>query len=377
MMLRTVSMKLILTKEGTIRLESLREEYARACNMIVPEVIAGRCWNRVALHKSVYSMLRANTKLGSQMVCNAIFSVCKAYQAQKELGRIQIDKPIPKIAFNKASVHFDKRTYTLTKSGQVSLYTLDGRIKASLSLGAHQRQWLEKGVPKEAELIYRKGNWYFNLVLEVPDVLKKETGIIIGIDVGENNIAAASTGKIYGGKQLREDRDRYLAQRRRLQSNGTQSAKQRLCKVSGREARHVEHVNHQISKSIIEEANNMGASVIALEDLTHIRDNIRGGRRIRSRLHRWPFCQLQSFIAYKAEASGISVCFVHPAYTSVTCANCLSMGERKKHQFKCSNCGLLAHADCNSSQNLARIVGSADPTRARVNWPNVGTMCVP
>ena len=376
-MLRTVPIKLILTKKETDRLMSLRQEYARACNMIVPEVITSRCWNRVALHKSVYSTLRSTTKLGSQMVCNAIFSVCKAYQAQKELGRIQIDKPVPKIAFNQASVHFDKRTYTLTKSGQVSLYTLDGRIKASLTLGAHQRRWLEKGVPKEAELIFRKGNWYFNLVLEVPDVLKKETGIIIGIDVGENNIAATSTGKIYGGKQLREDRDRYLAQRRRLQSNGTQSAKQRLCKVSGREARHVEHINHQISKSIIQEAENVGASVIALEDLTHIRDNIRGGRRVKSRLHRWPFRQLQNFIAYKAEASGISVCFVHPAYTSVTCADCLSMGERKKHQFKCSNCGLLAHADCNSSRNLARIVGSADPTRARVNWPNVGAICVP
>lgn len=374
-MLRTVSMKLILTREASDRLELLRQEYAKACNMIVPEVIENRCWNRVALHKSVYSMLRAATKLGSQMTCNAIFSVCKAYQAQKKLKKIQESKPMPKVTFNKASVHFDKKTYTLTKSGQISLYTLEGRIKACLSFGAHQRQWLEKGASKEAELIFRNGNWYFNLVVEVPDVLKKETGVIIGIDVGENNIAATSTGKIYGGKQLREHRDRYLAQRRRLQSNGTQSAKQRLRKVSGREARHVEHINHQISKSIIEEVKNAGASTIALEDLTHIRDNIRGGKRIRSRLHRWPFRQLQGFIVYKAEALGISVCFVNPAYTSITCAGCLSMGGREKHQFKCSNCGLLAHADCNASRNLARIVGSADSARARVNGPNVGTLC--
>lgn len=376
-MLRTISFKLLLLNEEKDRLSALRQEYAKACNLIVPEVINNRCWNRVALHKLVYCMLRDTTKLGSQMVCNAIFSVCKAYLAQKSLRKIQKDKPVPKINFNQTSIHFDKRTYTLTKSGQVSLYTLEGRIKASLSFGDHQRQWLEKGIPKEAELICRKGNWYFNLVVEVPDVLKQETGIIIGVDVGENNIAATSTGKIYSGKQLREDRDRYLAKRRRLQSNGTQSAKQLLCKVSGKEARHVEHINHQISKSIIEEAKQKGASSIALEDLTYIRDHIRGGRRIKSRLHRWSFRQLQDFIAYKAQAAGISVCFVHPAYTSVTCAHCLSMGERKKHQFKCSNCGLLAHADCNSSQNLARIAGSADPARARVNWPNVGTFCVP
>ena len=224
-MLRTVSMKLILISEGIARLESLQHEYAGACNSIVPEVIKSRCWNRVALHKSVYCMLRETTRLGSQMTCNAIFSVCKAYQAQKELGKIQKDKSVPKITFNQASVHFDKRTYSLTKSGQISLYTMEGRIKASLSLGAYQQKWLEKGLPKEAELIFRNGNWYFNLVLEIPETPKKEIGIIIGIDVGENNIAATSTGKIYSGKQLREDRDRYLAQRRRLQFNGKQSAK--------------------------------------------------------------------------------------------------------------------------------------------------------
>jgi putative transposase len=222
-----------------------------------------------------------------------------------------------------------------------------------------------------------KEKWSFNLVLEFPDVAKKEKGTVIGIDVGENNIAAMSTGKIYGGQQLRDNRDRYLAQRRRLQSNGSQSAKQLLCKVSGREARHVEHVNHQISKEIVEDARKAGASVIVLEDLTNIRENIRARKRERSRLHRWPFRQLQSFIVYKAEAMGITIHYAHPAYTSVTCSKCLSIGERKKHRFSCPHCGLLAHADCNASRNLARIVESADFTRARVNWPNVGTFGAP
>lgn len=376
-MLRTASIKLSISKEEASHLKSLQKEYAAACNLIVPVVIEHRCWNRVALHNLIYDQLRSTTRLGSQMVCNAIFSVCKAYQAQNELGKIQKDAPIPNITFNKGSVHFDKRTYSLTKAGKLSLYTLSGRIKVSLIIGNHQKKLLGQGTPKEAELIFRNGNWYFNLVLELTDPVKKDTGIIIGVDIGENNIAAISTGKIFGGKKLKEDRDRYLARRRRLQSNGTQSAKQLLCKVSGKEARHVEHVNHQISKAIVEEAKNAGASLIILEELKNIRENIRAGKRVRSRLHRWPFRQLQGFIAYKAGAFGITVQYVNPAYTSVTCAKCLSMGERKKHQFKCSNCGLLAHADCNSSLNLARIVESADSTRAKVNWPNVDTCCVP
>jgi len=377
-MLRTISIKLVLSKEKASLLKSLQKEYAAACNLIVPEVIKDRCWNRVALHNLVYNHLRTTTKLGSQMVCNAIFSVCKAYRAQNELGKIKKDCPLPNIIFNKRSVHFDKRTYSLTKNSQLSLYTLEGRIKVSYRIGNYQRRLLEQGIPKEAELICREGNWYFNLVLELPETPKKETGVIIGVDVGENNIAATSTGKIYGGQKLREDRDRYLAQRRRLQSNGTQSAKQLLCKVSGKEARHVEHVNHNISKAIVEDAKKAGASVIVLEDLTNIRENIRAAKRIASRLHRWPFRQLQSYISYKAEAAGITIRYENPAYTSVMCSQCLLMGERKKHQFKCSNCGLLAHADCNASRNLARIVESADSTRVRVNWPNVGAIyCIP
>jgi putative transposase len=198
----------------------------------------------------------------------------------------------------------------------------------------------------------------------------------MGVDVGENNLAATSTGKIFGGAQLRYKRDCFLAHRRRLQSNGTQSSKQKLCKVSGREARHVKHVNHEISKAIIAEAQLIGASLIVLEDLTNIRERIRAKKRERSRLHRWPFRQLQQFVAYKAENAGIEVMYVDPAYTSITCSNCQGLGERRKHQFRCS-CGLLAHADCNASRNLARIAVSADIARAKVSWPNVDTICVP
>jgi IS605 OrfB family transposase len=310
------------------------------------------------------------------MICNAIFAVCKAYKAQQVLGKIVKDEPLPQLVFRKSSVHFDKRTYTLTKCGQLSLYTLAGRIQAPFTMGDYQRKLFEQGAPKEAELICKNGVWYFNLVLEIPDAPKVDKGVVIGVDIGENNLAATSTGKIFGGAQLRHKRDCFLTQRRRLQSNGSQSSNQKLRKVSGREARHVKHLNHEISKAIIAEARLAGASLIVLEDLTHIRERIRAKKRERSRLHRWPFRQLQQFIGYKAENVGIGVIYVDPAYTSLTCANCLSLGKRHKHQFKCS-CGLLAHADCNASRNLARIAMSADVARAKVSWPNVGAICVP
>lgn len=367
-MLRTVSIKLCTTAEQADSLLALQAAYADACNALVPVVIENRCWNRVALHKLSYYGIRANSPLGAQMVCNAIFSVCKAYKAQVALKRIG-KETVPKVCFEKPSVHFDKRTYSIKKE-VVSLYTLNGRIKVPMILGEFQRRHLASGVPKEAELINKKGTWFFNLVLETETPKIETSGPALGVDIGENYLAATSTGKLFGGRSLRDRRDRYLDLRKRLQSNGSASSKQLLCKISGKEARRVKLENHRISKAIVLEAQNIGAGTIVLEDLTNIRKNIKGGRRIKTRLHRWAFRQLQTFIAYKAQAAGINVVSVDPAYSSQTCSLCGKIGLRKKHLFSCS-CGIRAHADCNAARNLVRIAESTLPATAVVNRPNV------
>jgi len=361
-----------VTAEQAAALTAVRAAYADACNRLVPAVQAHRVWNRVGLHNLVYSRLRAETPLGSQMCCNAIYSVCKAYKAQKELGRIRREAPVPEIRFDRASVHFDKRTYTLKGDG-VSLYTLAGRIAVPMRPGEHQRRILGGGTPKEAELLFRKGKWFFNLVVESGDAEPLASGPVLGVDVGENNLAAHSLGKVFGGEHLREQRDRYLALRRRLQSNGGQSAKQKLRQVSGKEMRRVKQINHETSKAIVAAAIKAGVAKIAMEDLRHIRQRVKAGKRMRARLHRWAWRQLQSFFAYKARAAGIAVEYVNPAYTSQRCSCCGALGRRVKHRFVCENCGLRAHSDLNASRNLARIGGTAVPPRAAVNTPDVGS----
>jgi putative transposase len=369
-MLRTASIRLNVTSEQAARLSALRTAYAEACNRLVPLVQAERCWNRVALHRLGYRRLRQETSLGAQMVCNAIFSVCKAYRSQQAAGRIAPDTPVPILRFNRASVHFDHRTYTL-KGEVVSLNTLQGRMRVPMILGDQQRQILAAGSAKEAELLCRHGKWFFNLVVESVDGESVTSGPVVGVDVGENTLAASSTGRIWGGEALRHRRDQHLALRRRLQSNGSQSARQTLRQVSGKERRRVKHINHETSKAIVEQARGIGAATIVMEDLTHIRERLRGGRRMRTRLHRWAFRQLQSFVEYKACAVGITVVYVNPAYSSQSCSNCGQLGARFRHRFECS-CGFRAHADLNASRNLVRIGETAVSPRAFVNTPDVG-----
>ena len=122
-MMRTASILLETSSSDAEALLALQSAYAEACSRLVPVVIEHRCWNRVALHQKTYSMLKETSPLGSQMKCNAIYSVCKAYRSQKELGRIRKNEPVPVIQFKRASVHFDRRTYTI--KGDVISQTAD------------------------------------------------------------------------------------------------------------------------------------------------------------------------------------------------------------------------------------------------------------
>ena len=180
--------------------------------------------------------------------------------------------------------------------------------------------------------------------------------------------------KLYGGKQLRHKRECALHKRRRLQRKGTKSAKQKLKKVSGREARHISHVNHTISKALVKEAIDSGCTVLALENLTNIRSRIKANKRMRYRLHGWSWAQLQKFIVYKAQAAGLTVVFVNPAYTSKTCAECNQLGIRNKHRFVCKVCGIQRHSDINASLNIRRIAVSADAAIGAVNHLHVGVV---
>lgn len=365
-MKRTISIKLDVPNKESEKLLHLRSVYTQACNLVASFARENRCWNRVALHHIAYYKIREKTNLGSQMSCIAIKEVCGKYKAL----RIKKDKPVPEIKFKEKSIHFDKRTYSI-KGNILSLYTLQNRIKVKMVIGQFQTDYFKKGFPKEAELVLKKQTWFLNLVLDIDNVLPSNSKKVLGVDFGENNIVATSTGKIISGGKLRYDRDKYLNLRKRLQSNGSKSAKQLLRKLSGKERQHVKHVNHEISKAIVTEAVKVNAGIIALENLKNIRKRIKYGKRMNSRLHRWAWAQLQSMVVYKAETFGIEVDFVNPAYTSKTCSVCNAIGKRIKHKFSCLKCDFLAHADFNASLNIAKIAQSIDFARAAVTQPNV------
>jgi len=122
---------------------ALQVGFAQVCNAIAPIVQQTRVWNRVALHHLTYRSLRERfPAMGSQMVCNAIYSVsrtCRVVfqhpQSPFSLTRLG-DRPLPLLQFtDTCPVYFDRHTLNV-KGGQLSMYTLDGRMLFALALQA-------------------------------------------------------------------------------------------------------------------------------------------------------------------------------------------------------------------------------------------------
>lgn len=129
--------------EQAAKLQELQAAFARTCNALAPMVQKTRVWNRVALHHMAYKPLRDQfPQMGSQMVCNVIYSVSRHCRLlfQHPASPFHLSKlgerPLPTLHFtDQCPVYFDRHTLSL-KDGKLSLYTLDGRMRFHLALKA-------------------------------------------------------------------------------------------------------------------------------------------------------------------------------------------------------------------------------------------------
>ena len=264
----------------------------------------------------------------------------------------------------------DARTFKYFEDKQQVGITLKSqRVTFDLKIGGYQIALLRGQTPKSATLSKnRQGDYYINIVVEVPTQPRNKTPKVLGVDVGLRDIASTSTGKSWDGKQLKETRTKFARVRASIQSKRTKSSKRLLRRLSGRERRFQKWVNHNISKQLVAEAKEFG--VIAFEDLTGIRQRAKVRKSQRQEHNSWAFYQLRLLTEYKANIAGIALLLVDPRYTSKTCNCCKVIGNRNGKSFSCVNqlCGWVGDADHNGALNIANLAGVV------VNQPESSTM---
>ncbi len=265
--------------------------------------------------------------------------------------------------------------YEVLKSG--NLYNLSfslyrgrkGRIPLHVHSASHSEvlDQLIAGVAKLGSLKLcksKKGIWYalISVSMEVPDAAGVKGWI--GVDRGQNNLAVAalpkSFGKFWKGGRVKGLRRQFQRTRHQLQK-----AKQlkEVKRVEQRERRIMTHINHVISKELVQLASDFEMG-LRFEDLSGCRHSMRQRKKTKSdaanNRDSWAFYQLELFTRYKAIKAGVPVESVPAPYTSKSDHRNGVIGKRNGDWFRGFD-GYRCNADWNASQNIGQWLGFSCP----------------
>lgn len=366
MQVMTLVCKLNPTPEQAAKIEATLKAFADACNY-ANQKVKPSITSKTTIQNIVYEDLRSQYGLAANLAVRACARVGANRLTAKHKG-----KPVK--VFKPTSADYDQRIFAFReKDWTVSLTTVNGREHIKLDAGNYQRGKLKGKTPSSSQLCkHRDGKYYIHIQLKDEAPNPRLSTNVIGVDFGRRDIAVTSNGDKWDGKKLTETRDRYSRTRASLQkkaSTRTRSSRRRcrriLVRLSGRERRFQQWINHNISKAIVEQAKQQNATV-AIENLTGIRERTNKQPRHkteRRRSNSWSFYQLRMFLEYKGLREGIEVIAVPPAYTSQTCHCCLHIGLRSDKQFKCGNCNWSGDADLNGAKMIGLLGQSVNLPR--------------
>ena len=378
----TIKVKLKITNSETAsNFSKTMEQYRQACNY-VSEYIFNHDFDmkQSRLNKELYSELRNLFSLKSQMAQSVIRTVIARYKTVKsqmlrrpykyqdqntgewhrETRNLNwLCKPI---SFNRPQVDLQRnRDWSYLSNGQLSINTLDGRVKASPVCHGFSQYFDGTWKFGLAKLLKSGNKWYLHIsaTKEVADFDKQTVKHVVGIDRGLRFLATTydeqGNTAFFDGKAIMRKRAKYQKLRATLQAKGTKSAKRRLKKLSGRENRWMSDVNHRLSKTLVQR---YGADTLfVLENLNGVSfERADLPKALRNQNKSWAFYQLEQFLTYKAHLNNCEVVEVSAKYTSQRCPKCgvIKKDNRNhgKHEYHCINCGYRSNDDRIGAMNI-------------------------
>ena len=381
---QTVNIKVklnILEPNVGMKFSKTMEQYRLACNYVSEYLFNNNFpLNKNEVQKVIYNTIREKFNLKSQMTISCIRSVIARYKTVKtQMARRPykyqdqntgewyrevrdlnwLHKPI---SFNRPQVDLQRnRDWSYLSSGQLSINTLDGRVKVE-PICRGFNQYLD-GTWKFglAKLLKSSGKWYLHIsaTKEVTDFDKQAVKHVVGIDRGLRFLVTSydEQGKtaFFDGQAIMRKRAKYQKLRAILQAKGTKSAKRRLKKLSGRENRWISDVNHCLSKTLVQK---YGANTLfVLENLNGVSfERTDLPKALRNQNKSWAFYQLEQFLTYKAHLHNSEVVEVSAKYTSQRCPKCgvIKKDNRhhEKHEYHCTNCGYCSNDDRIGAMNI-------------------------
>jgi len=353
--------RLIATVKAKVKptpeLIELLKRYRDGLNMAIRWAVEvakakGRVPTLSEIHKAFYEPLRAMglpSYIASACYREAL-AIVRSYLASGARGWTPVVESL--------RMWLHKNAYRV-RDGQ--LY-ITGGYKAKI-VGIEERY--EEGDWREAMLVYRRGDMYLYIAVEVPKPTPIEPRGIIAVDVNERYVYYGNAQWIKKVETPVEKAVRLWKQAERLaeRRSTTHHPPWRKGKELQARIRHyykkarnvVEDWAKRTAKRIVEEARERHCAV-AVEDLTGLKEAIRElTKEHRVKLMALAYRRLLWWIKWQAAKRGVVVVEVDPRGTSTTCPKCGRKMEEVRHRrMKCVKCGFEAGRDVVAIYNIEK-----------------------
>lgn len=356
----TAKVQIVVSDTDKVLLNKTMSVYRDACNYVSDYVFRTHDLKQFSLNKVLYSTLREEFGLKSQMAQSVFKTVIARYKTilenQNEWIRPSFKRPQYDLVWNK--------DYSLTQNC-FSVNTLNGRMKLPYFTEGMSK-YFDRSIYGfgTAKLVSKHGKYFLHIPVtyDVEESSISDICNVVGIDRGINFVVATydsnHTSGFVSGKTIKQKRANYSKLRKELQMRHTPSSRRRLKAVGHRENRWMQDINHQVSKALVE--SNPKHTLFVLEDLSGIRN---ATERVKTKDRyvsvSWSFYDLEQKLIYKAKQNQSSVIKADPRYTSQCCPVCghteKSNRNKKIHLFTCKNCGYKSNDDRIGAMNLYRM----------------------
>ncbi len=335
----------------------------------VQQRLSEPCYNEgtplgaLALHRAQYTQVVGT--LNSQMTCSAIRLTAGAYASAKA-NRHAIKRSF---AFRNARALFlvgkRGRDADFRADGALSIWTVAGRKHLSYTVPEAFKATLTAAKEIDSLTVIERNGRLLGRVTLTLDAPEPQGVLPVGIDLNETNalVAVDADGNtlFVSGKEVKVRNKRTFNTRKRVQKKhatrkaehkDTRSTRRVLKRLGRKQSNRTRTFSQSAGKQLVQWA--PAHAVLVFEALAlpqPVKEKVHG-KATRRRLAQWQRHLLRQAVESKAQAAGMLVTEVNPAYTSQHCSRCGLLGERKRHRFTCPSCGHAAHADVNAAVNI-------------------------
>jgi len=212
-----------------------------------------------------------------------------------------------------------------------------------------------QGIPKQARLIKRIDDWYWQIICELPDVKpKKRIKTAIGLDMGLISFLTDSDGnqikppKFFRKSEKKLVKEQRILSRRKRGGYRKNQARRQVAKTHLKIKRQRLDWLHKFSKKYSD------FDLIVVEKL-----NIRGmlkNHHLAKSIQDASWNLFLQLLRYKAECAGSHFVAINPQWTSQICSRCGAVVQKSLSQRThiCPECSLVIDRDINASKVILK-----------------------